>query len=152
MIPTIQERFVSRSTNTQIKTECSRYYQLLLCGIIFNVHSHLLPAALAPASSYLLAGFARSAIRMLFIERDREKIGSFNQGGLWGMACSFLSCLVCFGRDGHSATLGLSGLTDHINTHTQSLLSLVSRTAACCHSAVKSIAICGWSHINCKET
>ncbi len=69
----------------------------------------------------------------------------FNQRGFrkWLV----LSCLVCYGQGEHSATLGLPGLSDHINTHTKSLSLLVSRIAACCHSLVESIAACGWSHI-----
>lgn len=60
------------------------------------------------------------------------------------MACSVLSRLVCSGRGGHSDTLGLSGLTDHINTHTKGVLELVD--AACCHFVGELLAACGRSH------
>lgn len=108
-----------------------------------------LPTASPRACSYSISGFALYfGIRMLLIQRDRAilmatgvKLGGITGGGSKKMARPVS------GWGGQWATLGLSGLTDHVNTHEKSFPLLLSGPAACCHSLVESIVAHRWSHI-----
>lgn len=156
MILTARERFVCRSTKTKLNKPKQGVWGFISCS---SVALYLI-CSLTPSRCCLAPGFLLFACWVCcplchqdVAHRERQsnsmatvvKIGSLTRGG--GRKWFVLSCLVCSGRGSHSATLGLSGLTDHINTHTKSLSLLVSWTAACCHSLVESIAACGWSHI-----
>lgn len=122
-------------------------YQLLLCGLAFDLITHacpLLPHAwLSPTPSLCHQDVVHTE-RQSNSKANCVKIGSLTRGG-W-RKWLVLSCLVCSGRGRRLATLGLSGLTEDTNANTESLVWVVSLAVGCAYSCWGN-SVCGQSDI-----